>query len=147
MKQVAFIRDNGEIAHIVSPGTDDMYTSGARYGDLTAIDLAHDEDGSQYIITKYWKDGQWETRAPRPGFYYKWESYDWVLDQEQLYQIIINDRNSRLYFSDWTQLPDSPLSETKKEEWRVYRQELRDLTNNLTGITNLDQVPWPVPPT
>jgi len=37
-------------------------------------------------------------------------------------------RNTKLVDSDWTQLPDVPLLEEKKEEWREYRQKLRDIT-------------------
>lgn len=37
------------------------------------------------------------------------------------------DRNALLDESDWTQLEDSPLNETKKNEWKIYRQKLRDL--------------------
>lgn len=37
-------------------------------------------------------------------------------------------RNTKLMESDWTQLPDVPLSEEKKREWREYRQKLRDIT-------------------
>lgn len=29
--------------------------------------------------------------------------------------------------SDWTVMPDSPLSDSKKTEWKTYRQALRDL--------------------
>lgn len=29
--------------------------------------------------------------------------------------------------SDWTQLPDCPLTPEKKEEWKVWRQKLRDI--------------------
>lgn len=36
-------------------------------------------------------------------------------------------RNSKLGASDWTQLPDSPLTPAQAAEWRVYRQQLRDL--------------------
>jgi hypothetical protein len=36
-------------------------------------------------------------------------------------------RNDLLTQSDYTQLPDSGLSETKVMEYRVYRQELRDI--------------------
>lgn len=38
------------------------------------------------------------------------------------------NRNIELSNSDWTQLPDSPLTEEKKQEWVVYRQSLRDIT-------------------
>lgn len=36
-------------------------------------------------------------------------------------------RNMLLLNSDWTQLPDSPLSEEKKQLWKQYRQALRDM--------------------
>ena len=37
-------------------------------------------------------------------------------------------RNEYLQQCDWTQLSDSPLSESKKSEWSIYRQALRDIT-------------------
>ena len=37
-------------------------------------------------------------------------------------------RNMLLRDSDWTQMPDSPLSDSKKAEWATYRQKLRDFT-------------------
>lgn len=37
-------------------------------------------------------------------------------------------RNELLQASDWTQMPDSPLSNSKKAEWATYRQKLRDFT-------------------
>ena len=36
-------------------------------------------------------------------------------------------RDILLKESDWTQSPDSPLSDAKKDEWKTYRQNLRDL--------------------
>ena len=36
-------------------------------------------------------------------------------------------RNTRLDDTDWTQMPDSPLSDDAKTFWATYRQELRDL--------------------
>lgn len=54
-------------------------------------------------------------------------------------------RDSLLASSDWTQIPDSPLTETKKAEWQVYRQQLRDLFNDFT-YTNIEDVVWPTKP-
>jgi len=53
-------------------------------------------------------------------------------------------RNGYLRLSDWTQLPDSQLSDVDKESWRQYRQQLRDVTS-----TTLDpfEVILPTPPT
>ena len=36
-------------------------------------------------------------------------------------------RNILLRESDWTQFTDSPLTDSKKTEWKTYRQALRDL--------------------
>ena len=36
-------------------------------------------------------------------------------------------RDALLNQSDWTQGSDSPLSNSKKDEWKTYRQSLRDL--------------------
>lgn len=38
------------------------------------------------------------------------------------------ERTKYLAMSDWTQLPDSPLPKEKVQEWAVYRQQLRDIT-------------------
>ena len=37
------------------------------------------------------------------------------------------ERDRLLVESDWTQSPDSPLTDEKKKEWATYRQSLRDL--------------------
>ena len=42
--------------------------------------------------------------------------------------IFLSKRTDLLSGSDWTQLPDAPLTSTKKAEWATYRQSLRDLT-------------------
>ena len=36
-------------------------------------------------------------------------------------------RDMLLRESDWTQFTDSPLTDSKKTEWKTYRQSLRDL--------------------
>jgi hypothetical protein len=40
--------------------------------------------------------------------------------------IMRNQRDRLLADSDWTQLPNCPLSDGKKAEWATYRQQLRD---------------------
>ena len=51
-------------------------------------------------------------------------------------------RNGLLNQSDWTQLPDSPLSTAQKTAWAVYRQALRDITTQADPAA----VVWPVVP-
>lgn len=52
-------------------------------------------------------------------------------------------RDMMLFDSDWTVMPDSPLSETKIVEWKVYRQALRDIPLQ-PGFP--DNIQWPVEP-
>lgn len=51
-------------------------------------------------------------------------------------------RDYLLAESDWTLGLDSPLSEEKKQEWIIYRQELRDITKQ----ANTFNIIWPIPP-
>lgn len=55
------------------------------------------------------------------------------------------NRDLLLSSCDWTQAPDSPLSNSKKTEWATYRQALRDLPSTNTGKTK-DTVSWPTKP-
>lgn len=59
-------------------------------------------------------------------------------------------RNERLMLCDWTQSNDSPLNETQKELWRIYREELRDLPDNIDDpkplVWDSNHVDWPVQP-
>lgn len=52
-------------------------------------------------------------------------------------------REKLLVASDWTQMPDSPLSGEKKTEWATYRQSLRDVSSQEGFPYN---VTWPTKP-
>ena len=52
-------------------------------------------------------------------------------------------RNILLRESDWTQFTDSPLTDSKKTEWKTYRQNLRDLPANTSDPENPS---WPSKP-
>lgn len=70
---------------------------------------------------------------------------EWEI-QDLINQKWINIRSQRAIYlqeSDWTQLADSPLSGSiKQEEWKQYRQALRDITN----YDSPDNVLWPEKP-
>ena len=58
-------------------------------------------------------------------------------------------RNTALLLSDYTQLPDCNLSDSKKTEWRTYRQALRDLPSDSSAIFEegrMVEVDWPKEP-
>lgn len=98
--------------------------------------------------TDYTKDYTEGTPQLVDGKYFQ----NWIVTdatQEQIDQRIQNKwsevrsvRNLYLSECDWTQLPDSPLTPEKKEEWAVYRQELRDVTSQPDPFN----ITWPTKP-
>lgn len=60
-------------------------------------------------------------------------------------QINRSRREEELYTTDWTQVADCPLSDSKKSEWGVYRQALRDLTSH-SNWPELEEEDWPTQP-
>jgi hypothetical protein len=60
-------------------------------------------------------------------------------------------RNQRLTESDWTQVADAPLTEEQKDAWKNYRQELRDLPENITDpkplVLDSNHSSWTIKPT
>ena len=53
------------------------------------------------------------------------------------------ERNGMLFASDWTQIGDAALGDHTAEEWRTYRQSLRDL---LAAYSRVSEVVWPEDP-
>ena len=58
-----------------------------------------------------------------------------------------SERNALLSASDWTQLPDTALSDLKKTEWATYRQALRDVPSNNSIASARSDVNFPTEPT
>tara|TARA_R100001510_G_C7574996_1_gene150058 strand:- start:11 stop:397 length:387 start_codon:yes stop_codon:yes gene_type:complete len=58
-------------------------------------------------------------------------------------------RNILLKDSDWTQMPDSPLTDSKKTEWATYRQQLRDMMASYTDSkeNTVESTTFPTEPT
>ncbi len=69
-----------------------------------------------------------------------------VVRTDNVLEILRNKRNELLNESDWTQVNDCPLSDSKKQEWATYRQELRDLPSLHQSANNIDDVIFPSNP-
>ena len=67
----------------------------------------------------------------------------WATNPEAVKESLRPERNRLLAESDWTQLNDSPVTEDKRAAWAAYRQDLRDLTDN---IDENGEVAFPVAP-
>jgi hypothetical protein len=52
------------------------------------------------------------------------------------------EQKYKLEDSDWTVLPDVPMEESLRNQWKVYRQELRDITTQPDPFN----ITWPTPP-
>lgn len=50
------------------------------------------------------------------------------------------ERNLILQSTDWTQLPDAPLTIAQKNAWKTYRQKLRDLPQDYSKV---EDIKWP----
>ena len=55
-------------------------------------------------------------------------------------------RDRLLAASDWTQLPDTTLTNAQKQAWMQYRTELRNITNGLTTVEQVNSVAFPTKP-
>ena len=57
----------------------------------------------------------------------------------------LRSKRDRLLAScDWVMINDSPI--TDKTAWGTYRQNLRDITNGLTTVEDVNSVTWPTKP-
>ena len=64
-------------------------------------------------------------------------------------QSIINlrqKRNKLLQECDWIELNNAPLTSNKKTEWQTYRTNLRNITNGLTTVEEVNAVVFPEKP-
>ena len=58
-----------------------------------------------------------------------WFGTDYIGALRHLRDILLRE-------SDWTQFTDSPLTDSKKTEWKTYRQNLRDLPSTESDPEN-----------
>lgn len=83
------------------------------------------------------------------GTYYDTPPADsYIVDSPLQTQAMDNVREYRdqlLQESDYTQLPDVPLTTAQVQQWRVYRQALRDYPKQV-NVTDWSAPPWPFAP-
>jgi len=148
VKAIAIVNAEGDPESVYTPGaTFDDEGPWALDNTKTLVHITGDiTDVTAFRELTYYKDGKWISRSKAPGPYYYWKDEDWVLDSTKLWQDIREERNKRLFFSDWTQLPDCKLSITKQGEWTEYRQVLRGIPATNNGVKHLNEVVWPDEP-
>lgn len=65
------------------------------------------------------------------------------LTERSKWTLIRQKRNQLLAECDWTQVPDAPLDDKEREEWKRYRQALREIPQR---FSKADDVVWPKRP-
>lgn len=100
-------------------------------------------EGTADATTQYIDNGVVTDMPERPVGYYKFDYTQkaWVQDYDKADAEQRIKRSRLLKESDWTQLPDVPL--TNKTGWANYRQQLRDIPEQSGYPYNIN---WPMPP-
>ena len=82
---------------------------------------------------------------PSPGEFYIFDytTKQYVPNIAFAEQSVNSERVQLLYATDWTQLPNSPLTSEQQQQYAVYRQQLRDIPNQSGYPLN---VIWPTKP-
>jgi hypothetical protein len=68
---------------------------------------------------------------------------DKVVDNSIFIDELRLNRDVLLSETDWTQIPDAPLTDEQKAQYKAYRQALRDLPSKYDTITDIAEVNFP----
>jgi hypothetical protein len=103
-------------------------------------------DGSIDDSAYYIQNGVPVAIPPKPDQYsvFDYTTKQWVQNEKIAIASVSQKRQKLLYLSDWTQIPNNPLTTVQQEAWATYRQELRDIPQQSGYPFN---VVWPVAPT
>ena len=108
-----------------------------------ALVLSRTYPGQPWIITDNdYATLDWQGDAAKPSQADLDGLWPSVRDAEA-WDAIRVERDALLTASDWTVLPDAPLTTAQKTAWKTYRQALRDLPQT---FATPDGIVWPEAP-
>ena len=122
-------------------------------GECPPEDYEAQASGAQLLLpiesdgaTQYVDNGQLVSMPTKPSgaYIFDYATKLWVAQTDAQAQSITSQRNKLLYESDWTQIPNNPLTIEQQTTWATYRQQLRDIPQQSGFPYN---VTWPVAPT
>jgi hypothetical protein len=139
MKYTIYKKSNGEIVSQFG-------------GSLELLELNYDPETQDYIEGTYLREEYYiDTGVPveipaQPESWYEfnYDSKEWVENEGVAKERCLEKRKQLLLDSDWTQLPNGPLTSEQQTAWATYRQALRDITDQAGYPLN---VSWPLKPT
>lgn len=130
-----YVSATGEISRTVqTDDIDSQIQSGESY-------LEGSIDASVYYI----ENGAAVAIPAKPNQYsvFDFTTKQWVQQENLAIADVLPKRQRLLYSSDWTQIPNNPLTSEKQAAWATYRQELRDIPSQSGYPFN---VIFPTPP-
>lgn len=80
---------------------------------------------------------------PADGYMFDYTTKSWVPNTSYLDAKARYERGQLLQDSDWTQIPNSPLTTAQQTAWATYRQALRDIPAQSGYPVNIT---WPIAP-
>lgn len=113
---------------------------GAQFATATSVDMPEGSNWYEIEEFSYGKHMKLDNGVPRimtDEEHNNWEASMVISGAKSAVRHL---RNVKLAESDWTET--APISEELREQWRVYRQALRDLPEDVVDYN----VEWPVPP-
>lgn len=111
-------------------------------------EIPMETDNSYWIHNKVWQNNAWADKPTQPSSRHVWTANGWELqiNSEEEWHVIRSRRDSLLADSDFSQIADTPLSDTQRASYRTYRQALRDLPANQSSAATFDDIVWPTGP-
>lgn len=138
-----YVSADGELlGSVYSSNPEGVPNASALYPGAQEVDIAPPS------FKAYWSNEAraWHAAgvAPNEHCIFDYQLRQWVdpRTNESEWAIVRNQRNTLLVQSDWTQFPDVPLSEERRQQWQAYRQALRDITDQPDPFN----IVWPTPP-
>jgi len=134
--------------------------------DITTVIQALNEDNNnshEFVIsnepvneTEYQQNVKYVSGSDANGsaIFSDTQPYTWSQVQAQFpiveFDMAMEDlrtkRNKDLQDSDWTQLPDNTLTSEQRNAWMQFRTELRNITNGLTTVEQVNNIDYPDKP-
>jgi len=136
MKTITIYQSNGKIVGCFNIPDDEI--------NLMVAENFYIEKASD-PLTQYVKNLQIVDMPSKPGdaYIFDYTTEKWIGNISEATTEAKNKRNLLLQQSDWTQIPNNPLTVEQQELWAVYRQELRDIPSQSGYPFN---VVWPTQP-
>jgi hypothetical protein len=135
MNYTIYVSATGEILRTVqTDDIDSQIQSGESYleGSIDASVYYIENDAAVAIPAK-----------PDQYSVFDFTTKQWVQQENLAIADVLPKRQRLLYSSDWTQIPNNPLTSEQQAAWATYRQELRDIPSQSGYPFN---VIFPTPP-